>query len=1018
MAQPSTIFFTESGFPAADTGAFSTEALRAQLEGVRSADADRLPEVLAQPATRLLIMPYGSAYPEQDWPAILHFLERGGNLVVLGGKPFTRPAYRNGRRWELRPPSVAASHELFIDDYQETPGSTSLAFEQNPDVSVDISPFAWKRAFSPVLRLSVSRRQPVDEGSNGTQDAFLTTLAWGTRDGHRFAAPVVMIDRVAQRFVGGRWIFLACDADPASIEGDRLMANLQKLALRQNDRFTFRPRFAVFVPGESLEFELKLARDGHPESGDQLKLRVSADDQTPREFSFPAVPGKIITLPQSASKGRGLHTVQATLLRRGQPLWTYRTGFWLRDLAWLNSGPRLTVDSDYFQLDGKPLPVVGTTYMASDVHRWFLYEPNPSAWDKDMGSIRAAGLNMLRTGIWTSWDLLLNPDKSASEHTLRSIEAFLMTARKYGLPVQFNLFAFAPDLTRKGHPYLAQGAEQDRYVSSLASRFHEVPFLAWDLINEPSPNRNFWQTSPSPDEAAAWRAWLLQQYPDQQALLPAWADTGPGAAAPGSDSLNASAKNGSADPFALPEPAAFGPDAVRAGHNPLKVYDYFLFTQSFFRDWVRHQTETIRGTGSNQLITVGQDEGGVSGRLSPAFYSPDISFTATHTWWDFDSVLWASLSAKMPGQPMLIQEMGEQRRLTQNGHLRLSAEEESWQLSRKLAISFAQGAGGIEWVWNVNAMMAIGDEVSIGAIRPDGTEKPEAQVLAGLAQFASSHPELFSPIEPPSVTLVTSQAQQYTGMWDMVIAMQKKAVRAMAYYNHQPLRILPENRVGELGKPRLVILPSAQALGEDAWQKLLGYVEAGGTLVVTGPVDRDEHWQPVDRMAPLHISAQLAPLDVRQSVLALPGNDRTVSVSFPSEVQTGPVSLMRFADGSSIQIVRHGNGQILWAAEPLEFSDGFDAPAALYRFAMEKSGVTAPFAQLRPLSPGVLAFPTVMRDAVLYSFSSESFEDEPIDIQDSITHARLHYTLPAQHGALVLIRRSDGAVVASYGVQR
>ena len=41
----------------------------------------------------------------------------------------------------------------------------------------------------------------------------LTTLAWGERDGHKLAAPVLELDHNANRFVGGRWILVACEPD-------------------------------------------------------------------------------------------------------------------------------------------------------------------------------------------------------------------------------------------------------------------------------------------------------------------------------------------------------------------------------------------------------------------------------------------------------------------------------------------------------------------------------------------------------------------------------------------------------------------------------------------------------------------------------------------------------------------------------------------------------------------------------------------------------------------------------------
>jgi hypothetical protein len=449
------------------------------------------------------------------------------------------------------------------------------------------------------------------------------------------------------------------------------------------------------------------------------------------------------------------------------------------------------------------------------------------------------------------------------------------------------------------------------------------------------------------------------------------------------------------------------------------VYDYTLFTQDVFVGWVKRMRNLIRATDSKQLITVGQDEGGVAGRVSPAFYSPLIDFTANHTWWDFDAILWASLAPKFPGKPLLIQETGEQRRLTLDDHLRFSPEVEADQLERKVAISFAQGAGALEWVWNVNAYMANDNEIPIGAVRPDGTEKPEARVLAGYAAFAAKSPQSFTKTVPPEVTMVTSQVELYSAMGALAWATQKKALRAMAYYDHTPLRMLPENRVDELCPdgvcPKLVFLPSPQGLTEKAWQALLAYVEKGGTLLVTGPVNRDEHWMEVDRMASLGVKAEVMPLAVRGSDLII-GDFKPIhwKLSFPADVQQSSAETMRFADDGTFRIISHGRGRILWAADPVEFSDGDDAVADLYRVGLDAAGVKAAFRAVLPLSPAVLAFPTQLDDAELYSFSNESMDAEPVDIVDALTGAHIQFTMQPQRGAALLLDR-HGKVLASYG---
>ncbi|HTV83166.1 MAG TPA: cellulase family glycosylhydrolase [Acidobacteriaceae bacterium] len=1020
-----TIVFWQPGFPTADSVAPDSADLRAAFAGAEFADASQLGAALAAPDADLLVLPYGSAWPEQDWTAILEYLDRGGNLMVLGGKAFTRAGYQDGSGWHLRPASVAETLELFIDGYQQTPGSDTTTFTANRDVFPALPAFAWKRAFSPVVRLSVVNYDS-SGGATGGEDMDLTTLAWGVGGGHKLAAPVLELDHNANRFVGGRWILVACEPDAGFFGNTALLKTLAMLAVRKGDRFTFRPRLPLYVAGEPAEFRYE-ANNADADRGTgfhdypELHVRIVAGDgQVTFDGRMAAIPDMTVHIA-GADKGPGFHTVEATLLRDGKPLRRYWSGFWMRDWDYLMSGPKLSVGHDYFELNGKPLPVVGTTYMASDVDRLYLLKPNAYVWDHDMAQIHGAGLNMIRTGLWTTWKPLLNANGQMSEEGLRAVEAFLMCARQNDLTVQFNLFAFYPDTWGGVNGYLDPAAVQAEsiYVQSLVERFHSVPFLAWDLVNEPSANSNLWKTLPDydPYEEAAWKEWIADRYSDRAKLLQDWAEPSLGIGrAEQSDPTATPPEIESEDPWGLPPAEAFDGDAVRSGFDPLKDYDYTLFTQWVFTSWMKEIEAVIRGTGSQQLVAVGQDEGGVAGRLSPAFFSPLVDFTNDHTWWDYDAILWASLAPKMPGKPMLIQETGEQRRLTLDGHLRFSAESEALQLQRKIAIAFAQGAGALEWVWNVNACMANDNEVPIGAVRPDGTWKPEAQVLAGYAAFVNRSPQSFTQIVPPPVTMVTSQTMQYSVLGGLALDTQKHALRAMAYVDHMPLRMLPENRVAELcadACPKLVFLPSPQGLTDAAWQELMDYVARGGTLLVTGPVDRDEHWQPVDRSSPLGVREAVFPLAVRQSELTLP-DGKTYALSFPAGVQQSATWTSRFGDGKSVEVMAHGSGRILWTADPVEFSEGYAATAALYRWALSEAGVKPVFREVKPLSEGVLAYPTVLTDGEIYSFSNESLNPERVNIVDALTDAHIDFTMPAQAGAALLLNR-DGKVLSSYG---
>src|SRR5579859_7464157 len=227
-----------------------------------------------------------------------------------------------------------------------------------------------------------------------------------------------------------------------------------------------------------------------------------------------------------APQENGFHVIEAQLLENGKVRATYRSGFWIRDLEYLKSGAKLTVNHDYFELDGHPLAVVGTTYMSSEVQRLYFEHPNAFVWDQDLAQIRAAGLNMIRTGWWTGWDKFFDENGQPYERTLRTMEAFLMTARKNGLPVQFNFFAFLPDVMGGANAFLDPQAirRQQTLITSVVARFHDVPYLAWDLINEPSFSQHLWRTRPNGDpiELAAWNQWLTERHPDREKLAALW----------------------------------------------------------------------------------------------------------------------------------------------------------------------------------------------------------------------------------------------------------------------------------------------------------------------------------------------------------------------------------------------------------------------------------------------------------------------------------------------------------------
>jgi len=114
--------------------------------------------------------------------------------------------------------------------------------------------------------------------------------------------------------------------------------------------------------------------------------------------------------------------------------------------------------------------------MASDKHRRFLFEPNPSVWDKDFSAMKEVGVNLVRTGIWTGWKKYMTEPGKVDEGTLRAFDAFLLTAHKYDIPVIFTFFAFLPETWVGANAYLDPHAfqAQQQFISAFTNRCRHV----------------------------------------------------------------------------------------------------------------------------------------------------------------------------------------------------------------------------------------------------------------------------------------------------------------------------------------------------------------------------------------------------------------------------------------------------------------------------------------------------------------------------------------------------------------
>ncbi|HWO09747.1 MAG TPA: hypothetical protein VNN80_09720, partial [Polyangiaceae bacterium] len=756
--------FCAPGFPTIDAPAVPAAVLDEALAGFaldRAESPEALAARLAEPDTRALVLPHGSAFPLLAWPAIARFLRRGGGLVVLGGAPFHQPVRGNGSEWALSPRQPTYARELLIgpaEPWQRSPGVTYTTRLLPGSGFAGRFPEA-QRSWQLTVRLATKRDTPEDDGTAGPRDAVVRPLVHVVDEaGLARGCPLLEIDRLRGDDAGGRWVLSPCDA---ALDAPLIRAMVTR-ALTGTAELYAVPVRACVEPGERVTLRVTRRRprplpaEGRPESA----RVVVTDDAGQLVFDgrvalagTPETSTGLLALPASTLLRPGLYHAAIELPEGSPEPRQLTTGFWVKDERLLASAPAPSASRDWLRKDGAVFPIVGTTYMASDVHRKFLFEPNPHLWDRDFAEMTRRGVNFVRTGLWTAWGRLMLDPGAIDEGVLLALDAFVLTAAKHGVLLCFNFFAFLPPSFSGDNPYLDPRAleGQRELLTAFASRYAGVGWVHWDLINEPSyaPRAQLWRTRAIGDahERQAFEAWVRARHgSDPLRVAERWRDADTSREALGSP----------------PRDDEFGHHVIREGRRPRKVRDFREYTQDAVAAWAHASREVLRAAGNGPLVTLGQDEGGSGDRPAQQIMGELLDYTAVHTWWNNDDLLWDGVVTKLPERASVHQETGLMRLEDLDGTPWRSPEMAARVLERKVAYAFAaRGAGVIEWAWNINPYQPIDNESVIGLIRPDGTAKPELAALTECAAFFARAAPLLDDFDPDPVVLLIPHARSF-----------------------------------------------------------------------------------------------------------------------------------------------------------------------------------------------------------------------------------------------------------------
>ncbi|MEK4490180.1 beta-galactosidase [Paenibacillus sp. FSL L8-0493] len=1037
MSSPSrpVIIFYDSDFPISSP--IPSDAITSMSEFGSIVNENQLAETLRETEGGCFINLHAPYFPKTAWIAILEYLQRGGGLISIGGAPFKQPVRWENGQWHVEAEQTSYHQELYIHEALHVECSRNhslLASDVIPLLKGQESLFLTSaNTWNLVPHTTKTSDLPHQMGSAGPMSTRICPLLKGvTLEGREISAPVVLWENTSGLFAGSRWLFVNTPATASFWEqkGPFAISNWARFCSKGVTEMWVKPNYASYELGEraSLTLQIQQLERVRPsmrnedtwnftihvehESDTSLKWSQSLEMKANAELNM-------VRLPIPLEISRGLYQIVCEAEASDGEVRILRQGFWGHAPELLAAGHPVTSGRDYFIKDGRPLPVVGMTYMASDVARKFLFLPNVGVWDRDMGQMRKAGINWIRTGIWTAYRNVMQDDGHVSEEVLRAIDAFIMTAKKHDLQVTFTFFSFTPETWGGVNPYLdPQSVEaQKRFIWSIVSRHKDSSNVDWDLINEPSmfdPARIF-SDGPSSChdrfERQAFMEWLQERHGVIDVLQERWNMT------PAQLPNFASA--------GLPEAKEINFDVqdMHSAKRGTRWLDYCLFSMEMHNRWVKQLYDAIKEQCPAQMVTVGQDEGLGAQRPSPFFYEEAVDYTTVHSWWFNDYLVWDGIFAKTPNKPNLIQETGVMYVETPDGRAKRSEQELQNLLECKYAYAFGTaGAGAIHWIWNTNFYMDNANESHIGALRADGTEKPEAGVSYDFGKFIEGIRDIFGDRKLEEIAVVFPYSNDFSNR-KLAFAATTELTRILSYELKMSFRGASEYHLDDLEKnpAKLIILPSAHNFADAAMERLLHIVEeTGAVLLATGPLGIDAYWRSSDRLSDILGKRELRNVR-REEVLMLQGQVLPVSFGHRRIAEVTKETIIQETGGSStIETVVNlplGKGRLLWSPLPVELSERRDTTAALYRYAVNAAFVECDFewisgGDLAGIYGRKLSFAT----GALFTFVSEYAQDAKIEVKDSATGRTYSFVLE-QERSVLFATDSKGDLLGVYRPQ-
>lgn len=954
---------------------------------------------------------YGGYFPQQAFFSMEHFFKKGTGFLCFNGAPFQVPCRYDliGKQWVSCPSSLTYLRRLNIH--------SALTVDSKDIVSYSPSEFSNlmdgfnyldpKSACQNLILIPTKDKYFKNEwGSAGSMDSRIFPLIKGLNNvGEHRASPAVLLQHRAGAFSGGQWIFctqrLSDQADTAfSSQFAKICHFLQQGYLE----VILQPSQAIYHSLEMPSLRLSLQQYNSPRTVNadltvkNQRNEIIASWHNSLNLSD-AVCEQI--LPIENGINQGIYSVVLTLTDSFGIQWNVRQGFLHGEFQEPFNFPRFRAGHDYFLQNDTPVAIVGMTYMSGERGRAFLHLPNTDLWLREMQQMKQVGINWIRTGIWTNWRTYMLDDGHMDECMLRSLEAFVTCAAILNLHVTFTFFSFVPEMWEGTHPYLDPRCinAQKRFISHIIARLKNHQNIDWDLINEPyvTNHPTIKRTHDDVYEKIAYISYLKKKYNNSIELYTA--------------STGFLAK--SFDDLELPTPQDinFSITDVSDCKNGLIWRDYVEFSHEVFRNWVQEMKAHIKSQ-TNHMVTVGQDEALRTSRPVPLNYGDLLDYDAQHTWWFLQDLAWDTIFTKSSQRPLMVQETGIMYVENADGSPRRTESDLETLLRKKYAYAFAtKCAGVIQWIWNSNYHLQSANESNIGALRCDGSFKPEVDVTKDFSAFFSKCRPYMSNIRKNKIAVVFPFSNDFSNRQFSQVATTTLA-KIFTNYLHIGFDAISEFRIHELAPDGydILICPAPHNFSLQARLALKKLAHCSHIKILfTGPICLDENYHQL----PLEdFCYGYKPLNQWETVTF---NQKTYTVSFESQIFMSAFKESFTENG----IICHsfGNSTLYHLNVPVELSRDFSVLAELYHDVLHDMGYTPDFNLISTENLDSLFVSGVRwENATLYTIINECDIPKTLTLFDTPSHTEVKLKVEENAVRMFVLTTSGELAVTDDGV--